>query len=65
MKKSTYVYATIVAILISIFSIFIFFKCGPTVGYITTLFVLPISSISFLAGCKEGENTENKNDEER
>lgn len=66
MKKTTYVCGTIVAFLIVVFSIFMFFQCGSNVGLIATLSVLFISSISFYAGYNEGEkNTENKNGKER
>ena len=66
MKKTTYVCGTIVAFLIVVFSIFMFFQCGSNVGLITTLSVIFISCISFYAGYNEGEkNTENKNDKER
>ena len=60
------VHATIVAFLVFVFSIFMFFQCGPNVTVITTIFVIFVSSISFHAGYDAGEkNTDNKNDKER
>lgn len=66
MKKSSYVCGTIVAFLIVVFSIFMFFKCGPDIGLPVTIALIFISSISFYAGYNAGEeNTENKSNKER